>query len=57
MRNKYIERLLDKAETIPEERRYAFIGEMIYYSFHDGMEYMSTREIMDEEENRLGVNP
>jgi hypothetical protein len=50
LRNKYIEKLLDKAETILEERRYAFIGEMIYFSFHDGEEYMSVKEIMDNEE-------
>ena len=50
MKNKYIEKLLDKAELIhPERDRYAFIGEMIYYSFHDGEEYMSVHEIMDNE--------
>lgn len=48
-------KLLDKAQLIhPEKDRNAFIGEMIYYSYHDGEEYMSVQDIMDNEKAHNG---
>ena len=48
MRDRYIEELLDRYENRTADN-YRIIGELIYYSFHDGEEYMSIEDIEDNE--------
>lgn len=49
MKDQYIRELLDRYN--PDEAGFQKIGMLVYYSYHDGAEYLTEQDIKDNEED------